>query len=78
MKPLEALESAILHGCFAGGATPSEGIKHYLRTGREIPERLLPGGIIKRGSPEMREALSRLTSEDAANVPPWIVKQFVD
>lgn len=77
MKPLEALDSAIAFGMHQGGAWPHDGIKHYLRTGKEIPERMLPGGIIKLASPEAREALSRLTSRAAANVPPWIVKQYV-
>ena len=77
MKPLDALDSAIMFGMFPGGAYPSEGIKHYLRTGREIPELILPGGIVKRSCPENREALSRLTSKEAANIPDWVIKQYV-
>jgi hypothetical protein len=77
MKPLDALDSAIVFGIFPGGAYPSEGIKYYLRTGREIPERILPGGIVKRASQEIREALGQLTSDQAANVPDWVVKQYV-
>lgn len=77
MKPLDALDSAISFGMFPGGAYPSEGIKYYLRTGREIPERMLPGGIIKSARPEVQEALGRLTSADAANIPDWVVKSIV-
>lgn len=76
-KPLDALESAISYGMWPGGAYPSEGIKHYLRNGREIPELMLPGGIIKRARPEAREALKQLTSEQLANVPDWVVKKYV-
>ena len=77
MKSLDALDSAISFGMFPGGAYPSEGIKYYLRTGREIPELILPGGIVKRSRPEVREALGRLTSNQAANIPDWVVKQYV-
>ena len=77
MKPLDALDSAITFGIFPGGAYPSEGIGYYLRTGREIPELILPGGIIKRANPEHREALVRLTSEIAQNIPDWVVKRLV-
>jgi hypothetical protein len=77
MKPLDALDSAISVGIFPGGAYPSEGIKYYLRTGREIPELMLPGGIVKRASPEIREALKQLTSKQTGNVPDWVIKQYV-
>ena len=74
MKPTEALDLAITHGEFSGGQHPSEGIEYYLRRGVKVPDRLLPGGIIKRSSAEVRSALSNLTSEDVRNVAPWWVK----
>jgi len=78
MTPSRALQEIAeaacwpLPGCFAGGAIS------YVKSGKEIPEYLLPGRFIARLPEEQRVALRELTSRAASNVPDWYIKQIVE
>lgn len=51
-------------------------IKHALDQGKEIPEELLPGRLIMRLGPEMRAALSKLTSDITWHRPD-VIRSFL-
>lgn len=78
MTPKRALEQVSEWCWFLSGSERSGGAREYVLAGRDIPERLLPGRLIMRESAEVRAALSRLTSADAADVAPWHVRVVVE
>ena len=53
----------IVSQALAEGFVNSDKIRYYQRNGLPLPDRMKPGALLERLSPEDREALSRLTSE---------------
>ena len=52
---------------------PYDQFHHAQRTGKPIPEYCLPGRMLMRQPPEVREKLKNLKSEDIANSIPFDV-----
>lgn len=69
---MEELITRALHQGFMIGSPDGHALKYAIaehnKTGKEIPEHLLPGALIKRLSPEKREVLKGFTSEMALDM----------
>lgn len=77
MTASAAFEHIVLCAMFHGGSHHPDGALGYVRSGREIPERLLPGRyltLLLKARPDVREALSGLTSSHACNVRDDVIR----
>jgi len=62
----ELIGKAVHKGYFIGSAHYYT-VQECLRTGRPIPDKCLPGRLLDELTPEEREALKALTSDDTKN-----------
>jgi hypothetical protein len=77
MTPKKALETIAFTMSLLPGCYPSRGASYYIERGKPIPGFLLPGRAIMMLKGAEREALGRLTSDDARDVPDWAIRQFI-
>ena len=56
------------------GTYPSEGAKHYIRRGKEIPDLLLPGRTLMRIKKNDPKYFEKIINTNWKNAAPWWVK----
>lgn len=71
---MEDVHSDLLFICQNIGALPSEGARHYLRRGTEIPDVLLPGRTLQRLKRNAPKYYEKLINTNWQNVAPWWIK----